>query len=309
MKNRKLIGNIMLILAALIWGVAFVSQRAGMELIEPLTFNATRLMLAAVAVGAVALISRAKNRRLLLSLSPAERKTRRLHTLLGGVLCGVFLTGATTLQQMGLVYTSAGKAGFITALYMLLVPIAGFLLFKKKNSPVVWGAVLIGLVGMYLLCVNEGFSLSYGDFLVLLCAFMFCGHILCCDYFVRQGDPIGMSAIQFVTAALITSVIALIAETPSWEKIVSAAVPILYCGLLSGGVGYTLQIVAQKMTDPTIASLIMSLESVFAVLAGALILQERMSTRELIGCVVLFIAIVLVQIPLPLDKKRRGEHS
>ncbi len=309
MKNKKLIGNIMLILAALIWGVAFVSQRAGMELIEPLTFNATRLILAAVAVGAVALISRAKNRRHPLPVSPEERRISRLHTLLGGVSCGVFLTGATTLQQMGLVYTTAGKAGFITALYMLLVPIVGFLLFKKKSSPLVWLAVLIGLGGMYLLCVNDGFSLAYGDLLVLLCAFMFCGHILCCDHFVKRGDPIGISAIQFATAALITSIIALIAETPSPEKIVSAAIPILYCGLLSGGVGYTLQIVAQKMTDPTIASLIMSLESVFAVLAGALLLHERMSVRELIGCMIMFAAIVLVQIPIPQRKKQREDRS
>lgn len=304
MKNKKLLGNMMLILAALIWGMGFVSQRSGTELIEPLTFNASRLILAAVAIGTVALIFWGRNRHHAPSNSPEERKTKWLHTLLGGVFCGAFLAGATTLQQMGLVYTTAGKAGFITALYMLLVPIVNFLLFKKKNSLLVWGAVLIGLAGMYLLCINEGFSLAYGDLLVLLCSFMFCGHILCCDHFVRQGDPLGMSAIQFATAAAITSVIALIAETPSWEKIVSAAIPILYCGLLSGGVAYTLQVVAQKMTDPTIASLLMSLESVFAVLGGALLLNEHMSTRELLGCIVLFVAIVLVQIPIPHHRKK-----
>ncbi len=226
-----------------------------------------------------------------------ETKEEDRNTVLGGVLCGLFLSVASIFQQMGLVYTTAGKAGFITAMYMLLVPILGFLLFKKKNTWLVWLAVLLGIAGMYLLCVTGEFTLAHGDALVLVCAVMFSGHILSCDRFVRLGRPLEIAAIQFVTAAVVSWVAAFIAEEPTLGKLASAAVPILYCGVMSGAIGYTLQIVAQKYTDPTIASLLMSMESVFAVLAGAVLLNERMTAREIVGCVVMFVAIVLVQIP------------
>jgi len=204
---------------------------------------------------------------------------------------------------MGVVYTTAGKAGFITAMYMLLVPILNYLLFKKKNSWLVWLAVFIGVGGMYLLCVKEDFSLTRGDILVCICALMFSGHILCCDRFVKMADPIELAAVQFATASVISAAVAFLIETPSRAGIVAAAIPILYCGVVSGGIGYTLQIVAQKFTDPTVASLLMSLESVFAVIAGALLLGEQMSSRELLGCAVLFTAIILVQVPLPGEGK------
>jgi len=190
-------------------------------------------------------------------------------------------------------------------MYMLLVPILNFVVFRKKNNPLVWLAVLVGVAGMYLLCVTERFSLTRGDTLICVCALLFSGHILCCDHFAPLGDPIQISAIQFVTASAILAVAAFVLETPTWPKLASAAIPILYCGIMSGGVGYTLQIVAQRYTDPTIASLLMSLESVFAALAGALILGERMSGRELAGCMVMFLAIVLVQLPLPVRKGER----
>ena len=243
MNDKKMLGNLLLLLTAMIWGTAFVFQRVGMDSIEPITFNAARMA------------------------------------------------------------TTAGKAGFITAMYMLLVPILNFLLFKKKNSWLVWLAVFVGVGGMYLLCVKEDFSLTLGDMLVCICALMFSGHILCCDYFVKRVKPIELAAIQFTTAAVVSAGIAFCIETPHWAGILSAAIPILYCGVVSGGIGYTLQIVAQKFTDPTIASLLMSLESVFAVIAGALLLGEQMSSRELLGCVVMFMATILVQIPLP----ERGE--
>ena len=305
MKNKNLLGNLLLILTAIIWGTAFVSQRVGMESIEPMTFNAARYGLGTVAVSLVALISSAKKRSLPDPRTPDERKKVQRCTLFGGLGCGFFLAVGGFFQQAGLVYSTAGKAGFITAQYMLLVPIANFLLFKKKNTLQVWLAVLIGVVGMYLLCVTEDFGLAYSDLLLLMCAFMFCGHIICCDHFVEHADPVWMSAIQFAVATAMSTVAAFIAEDPSWDKLLSAAIPILYCGLISGGIGYTLQIVAQKMTDPAIASLLMSLESVFAVIAGALFLQERMSARELAGCAVMFAAIVLVQIPMPARKKQR----
>lgn len=302
--NRRMLGNALLILTAMIWGTAFVAQRAGMDYIEPITFCAARMVPAALAVGLVALLTQRRS-----GPANAQARAKALRSdIAGGIGCGAFLSAATVAQQMGLVTTTAGKAGFITAMYMLLVPIIGFVLFKKKNSWLVWLAVLVGVAGMYLLCVNEDFSLTRGDALVCLCALLFSGHILCCDHFAGSGNPVRMSAIQFATASVLCGVAAFALETPTWAKVASAAVPILYCGIMSGGVGYTLQIVAQRYTDPTIASLLMSLESVFAAIAGALILGERMSGRELAGCVVMFAAIILVQLPLP-ERRRGGDAA
>ncbi len=294
-KRGRLLGNLLLTLTALIWGTAFVAQRMGMDSIEPLTFCGARMWMSAIAVGAVALLTGRRAD----PAGTAERAETHRNTLLGGLGCGFFLASATIFQQMGLVTTTAGKAGFITAMYMLLVPIFGFVMFRKKNTWLVWLAVLIGVAGMYLLCVTEGFQLTRGDAMVIACAVLFSGHILCCDHFAPKANPIRMSSLQFLVAAVLATAAAFIAEKPTWEKIASAAVPILYCGLISGGVGYTLQIVAQRWTDPTVASLLMSLEAVFAALTGALLLGERMSARELIGCAVMFVAIILVQIPLP----------
>ena len=319
MNNKKMLGNLLLLLTAMIWGTAFVAQRVGMDSIEPITFNASRMALAAVMVGALAYVLRQKQKiealRLALSkqtLPAGEEHIARnaedstapwKNTLTGGICCGLFLTAGSVFQQMGVVYTSAGKAGFITAMYMLFVPIINYILFKKKNSWLVWLAVFIGVGGMYLLCVKEDFTLTRGDMLVCICALMFSGHILCCDYFVKLANPIELAAIQFATASVVSAVIAFLTETPVWAGIVSAAVPIIYCGVVSGGIGYTLQIVAQKYTDPTVASLLMSLESVFAVIAGAVLLGEQMSSRELLGCVIMFAAIILVQVPLPGGRK------
>lgn len=308
-KNRKMLGNLLLLLTAMIWGTAFVGQRVGMDSIEPVTFNAARMWLAAAAIGLVAVLtgkkSDSQDKKPVSGLTDTRDKAqeRRKNTIIGGICCGSFLTAASLFQQMGVVYTTAGKAGFITAMYMLLVPIINFVFFKKKNTWLVWTGVLVGVFGMYLLCITDGFSLTYGDTLVCICALLFSGHILCCDHFVQLGNPIRISAIQFATAAVISTIAAFVAEEPSWQKIASAAVPILYCGIVSGGIGYTLQMVAQRYTDPTIASLLMSLESVFAVIAGALLLGERMTARELAGCVIMFAAIVLVQIPLPERRK------
>ena len=299
-----MLGNLLLTLTALIWGTAFVAQRVGMEHIEPLTFTASRMVLAAVAVGLVSLLTAKRSGAP--ARSPGAAAKARRQTLLGGVCCGAFLAVASIFQQMGVVYTTAGKAGFITAMYMLLVPVINFLLFKKRNTWLVWLAVLVGVAGMYLLCVTGDFRLERGDMLVCVCAVLFSGHILCCDHFAPLGDPVRLSAIQFAAAAVISGAAAFLLETPTWAKVASAAVPILYCGIMSGGVGYTLQIIAQRYTDPTVASLLMSLESVFAAIAGALLLGERMSPRELAGCAVMFAAIVLVQLPLPVRKGDRA---
>ena len=319
MNDKKMLGNLLLLLTAMIWGTAFVFQRVGMDSIEPITFNAARMALAAVMVGALAFGLRqgrskgvprqadagaaVPGTKVNVTRQTEESNLLWSHTWKGGICCGLFLTAGSVFQQMGVVYTTAGKAGFITTMYMLLVPILNFLLFKKKNSWLVWLAVFLGVGGMYLLCVKEDFSLTRGDILVCICALMFSGHILCCDYFVKLASAVELAAIQFATAAVVSAVIASFTESPDWAGIVAAAVPILYCGVVSGGIGYTLQIVAQKFTNPTIASLLMSLESVFAVIAGALLLGEQMSSRELLGCVVMFAATILVQIPLPGDNR------
>ena len=319
MNDKKMLGNLLLLLTAMIWGTAFVFQRVGMDSIEPVTFNAARMALAAVMVGALAFGLRQRRSKGVPRQSDAgvavpgtagnvirqagESNLLWSHTWKGGICCGLFLTAGSVFQQMGVVYTTAGKAGFITAMYMLLVPILNFLLFKKKNSWLVWLAVFLGVTGMYLLCVKEDFTLTRGDILVCICALMFSGHILCCDYFVKLASAVELAAIQFATAAVVSAVIAAVTENPTRAGIMAAAVPILYCGVVSGGIGYTLQIVAQKFTDPTIASLLMSLESVFAVIAGAVLLGEQMSSRELLGCAAMFAATVLVQIPLPGERK------
>ncbi len=297
MKNKQLLGSLLLVVTAMIWGTAFVFQRVGMEHIEPVTFTAVRMAVAGVFIG---LFSKAADLR-----KRKEEKNdvkNKKDTLLGGILCGIFLSLASIAQQMGIVYTSAGKAGFITSLYILLVPVINLLIFRQKSSLRIWCGVILGIVGMYLLCVKEDFSVTYGDILIAVCALLFSGHILCCDRFSKRAEPLKLSFVQFVTTAVISAAAAFIVETPTWEKVFSAVIPILYCGVVSGGIGYTLQMVAQKYTKPTAASLLMSLESVFAVLAGTLLLGERMSVQELFGCIIMFAAIVWVQIPLPKKK-------
>ena len=294
MRHRQLLGSLILLIVAVIWGTAFAFQRMGTGVIGPMTFTASRMTLSAVAVGFVSFLIKDPE-----MADAAGSSARRRDTLTGGVLCGLFLVSATLFQQIGIAYTTAGKAGFITALYILLVPIISTVFLRKPSSWIVWIAVLLGLAGMYLLCMTEGFSLARGDALVCVCAMLFTGHILCCDRFAGRGNPVRISAIQFVTASVVSWTLAFIFETPSVEAIRSALVPILYCGLASGGIGYTLQIVAQRFTNPTVASLLMSFESVFAVLGGAVLLHESMSTRELLGCMVMFIAIIVVQVPVP----------
>ena len=299
MKNRKLLGNAILMFTAAIWGMGFAWQRLGMEDIGPVTFTASREIISAVFIGIAAIIVNIiGNRKERIRSGPfySDRKERRINTVKGGLCCGVFLVSATLFQQIGIVYTSAGKAGFITAMYMLFVPIVGFVLFKMRHSWTVWLAVALGVVGMYLLCMNEALYLTKGDALMLVCALLYSGHILCCDHFVQKAEPISMSAIQFITASVISLILAFIFEEPSVSQIMTAILPILYCGFVSGGMGYTLQIVGQKFADPAPASLIMSLEAVFAVLGGVLMLGERMSVREGAGCMIMFVAIILVQI-------------
>ena len=244
MKNKRMLGNLLLLFTAMIWGMAFAFQRSGMENIEPATFNAVRMSLAAAAVGAFALFRRGAHRRQQGEEKTPDRASDRV-TLLGGVCCGAFLASASIFQQLGLVWTTAGKAGFLTALYMLLVPVIETLLFRRRHGARIWLAVALGVAGLYLLCIREGFSLVRGDALELVCALLFAGHILCCAHFAPRGDGVAIAAIQFAVASLFSAVMATLTEAPSLAGIAAAAVPILYCGLVSGGVGYTLQIVCR----------------------------------------------------------------
>ena len=212
------------------------------------------------------------------------------------ICCGAALFAGSSLQQIGIAQTTVGKAGFITALYMVLVPLLE-MLFGKKPGRVVWISVAAATLGMYLLCVTEGFSIGTGDLYVLGCAVCFAVHILVIDHFSPKADGVFLSCVQFFTAGVLASACALALETPRLSQLTAAWAPVLYAGVLSCGVAYTLQIVGQKTVDPSIAALIMSLESCFAVLAGWLLLGDRLDGREFLGCVLMFGAIILTQLP------------
>lgn len=300
MTNRfKQWGSVLLLLiTAIIWGVAFVAQSVGGDSVGPFTFLASRSFLAGVAL--LPLVAWRRRRAAAAEKSPASSRA----LWLGGILCGTALMIASAFQQIGIgdPNTTVGKAGFITALYIVIVPLAG--LFMKKKVPLtVWIGVALATFGMYLLCIKEGFTISYGDVMVLICAVCFSGYILIVDYFSPRTDGVTMSCIQFFTCGILSAILMFLVETPTWDAIMEAWLPILYAGLFSSAIGYTLQIIAQKNMPPTLASLLMSLESVFSVLAGWVILGQAMSGRELIGCVLVFGAVVLAQIPLSAFRK------
>lgn len=305
--NRNLKYNFLLMLAALIWGSAFVAQSVGMDYLGPFTFNCVRSFMGSLVLLPVIWFMDRQRKENTERAETAEtgtksveqestKKQQRKVLLTGGLCCGVILTVSTSLQQIGLQYTSAGKAGFITALYILIVPLLGLLLGKKVGIKT-WIGVGFAVIGMYLLCIKEGFSISYGDFMVLLCAFVFSLHILAVDYFSPKVDGIRLSCIQFFVCGCISAFPMLLSERPEPAQIFQAWLPLAYAGILSSGVAYTLQIVTQKHLNPTVASLLMSLESVFAVLTGWLVLKERLSAKELLGCILVFAAIILAQLP------------
>lgn len=326
-KKKRMISNFLLLLTACIWGVAFVAQSVGMDYIGPCTFAFSRFLIGGVVLIPVILVmdkSRKKQvEKHYEDMTPTERKyadilktegnttekiiiekakkEQRIVTLAAGICCGTALATASMAQQYGIQYTSVGKAGFITTLYIIIVPFLG--LFVKKKVPLkVWISALIAMFGLYMICMTESLQLSRGDAFVLLCAFLFSIQILLVDYFSPKADPVKISCVQFFTCAVICGVCAVIFETPSWGGIVAAGIPILYAGVMSSGVAYTLQVVAQRNTDPTVASLIMSLESVIATLAGWVLLNQHLSAIELGGCALVFTAIVLTQLP---DRKKK----
>ncbi|SHJ68626.1 DMT family transporter [Hespellia stercorisuis] len=288
----KLKTNLLLLLTAFIWGMAFVAQKVGMDYVGPFTFNALRSLIGVVALlPVVAFLDR---QRAHMHMPAATWKSKELW--IGGLLCGIFLCLGSTLQQFALMHSSVGKVGFITTIYILFVPILGLFL-KKRVSLNIWIGVLIALAGMYLLCITENFSIAPGDLLALICALAFAFQILIVDHFSPRVDGVRLSCIQFLVCSIICSVGMFAVEAPKLTNVLNAWMPLLYAGVLSCGVAYTLQIVAQKHAEPTIASLIMSLESVFSVIGGWLLLGQVLSVKESFGCVLVFAAVVLAQMP------------
>lgn len=304
MKSKKIRNSFLLVITALIWGIAFVAQSEGGNTVGPYTFNCLRSIIGGFILIPVIFIL---DKMGMTSRKPTTPKDKRT-LLIGGITCGVALCLASNVQQLGLYYgTSAGKAGFLTACYILLVPILGLFLHKKCGLNI-WFGVAITLVGLYLLCMNGSMSLRFSDILLMICALIFAFHILIIDHFSPLVDGVRMSCIQFFVCGILTAIPMFlcdmqhsIAGINAWFPSLAsfdAWITILYAGVLSCGVGYTLQIVGQEGLNPTVASLIMSLESVFSVIAGWLILGETMGSRELTGCAMIFIAIILAQISI-----------
>lgn len=292
-KKTSVGSSLMLFLAAVIWGVAFVAQRVGMDYMGPLTFNGARFLIGG-AVLCPLICYRDKRS------ADNGKGAGRKELFTGGICCGLALCAASLLQQYGIMYTTVGKAGFITALYIILVPVCGIFLHRKIGARV-WAGAVIAVVGMYLLCISGGFYLNRGDALVLMCAAVFSVHILAVDYFSPKTDSVKLSCIQFLTSGVLCTVGALFVEQPDPSGLAAGWMPVLYAGVLSCGVAYTLQVAGQKKVEPTVASLILSMESVVSVLAGWLLLNQRLSRRELAGCALVFAAVILVQLP---DKRR-----
>lgn len=298
MKNQKLKGNMLLLLTALVWGVSFISQSVGVELISAVAFNGIRSTLGGlVLIPVILFLDHSKKQKGL----PVGKIDKTL--IFAGISCGTLLCVASTLQTQGMVYTSPGKSGFITALYMVIIPIIS-LFMGKKLRPVILISVLIAVSGLYLMCIENDFSINKGDVLTFICSFVFAAHILTIDYFSPKVDGVKLACLQFFVCGAINLILMCFTDIPSLSLVWDCKGAIAYSGIMSCGVAYTLQIVAQKYTDPTSASILMSLESVFATLATVILVAfgweltgGQLDLREICGCVLMFIAIILVQLP------------
>lgn len=305
-------------LTSFIWGSAFVAQSSGMDYVGPYTYNMARNVLAFLfLIPVIYVIGKKKgvtdnagSGTGIDDVASGEANWKSIllpdrTTLVGGIYCGLVMAVASSLQQIGITMTTAGKAGFITALYIILVPLMGVFI-GKKIPRIIWFCVVLAMAGFYLLCVKEGFSISKGDILVLFCSVGFSVHIMTIDHFTSKGvDGVKMACIQFAVAAIVMTPVMFLLENPSVSGLLSAWMTIAYAGILSSGVGFTFQIVAQKDTDPTTATLIMSLESVFAAVSGCLFLNEVLLPKEILGCILVFVAVILAQVPLPVKSKEK----
>ena len=310
-KTHKLRNTFFLFLTAMIWGAAFVAQSVSMDYIGPFTFICLRSVIGGLFLIPVIIVldgirkksqnesADVVNSENILRIETEEKQRlswKNKQLIEGGIVCGIFLFFANCFQQTGIQYTTVGKAGFITTFYIIIVPLIG-LFFKKYCGILTWIGVVIALTGLYFLCITQKLTIQRGDALILCCSVLYAGQILAIDHYNPFVDGVKMSCIQFLTGGVLGAVFMLLFENPSIAMILSAAGPILYTGIMSTGVGYTLQIVGQKGLNPTVAALILSLESVFSALSGYVFLHQVLTTRELIGCALMFIAIVLAQLP------------
>lgn len=323
--HSRIKGNLILLLVAFIWGTAFVAQSAGAEYVGAFTYNMTRNYLAfAFLIPVIGVLGRRQNSPAGwndsapnggspgkfpedASASSGSRPAHSFHTYLkpdpvtlcGGISCGIALAVASTFQQIGIGMTTAGKAGFITSLYMIIVPILSIFLGRRIRA-MTWICAAMAIFGLYLLCAVDSTSINRGDVLILICSLCFAVQMLLVDHFLGRGaDGVKMAWIQYLAAALFSTPFAFLLEDVSAAELWDARISILYAGIFSSGIAYTLQIVGQKYTEPATATLILSLESVFAALSGWLLLHEVLSPREVLGCAIMFIAVVLAQVPLP----------
>lgn len=300
MQTKTLKSDSLLLVAAFFWGTTFVAQRMGMTHIGPMTYNALRFALGAATLAPVIVIWRGSAG----GANPRDRNGRFL--LFGGVLAGLALFGGASMQQIGLVYTTAGKASFITSLYVVLVPIAGLFL-GHRCRPAVWVGAGLAVAGLYLLSVSGSFIIGRGDLFVIAGAFFWTVHVHLIGHLARRANPLHLACIQFLACAALSLLAAVLFERTSLPAIRSAAIPILYGGILSAGVAFTLQVICQRTSPPAHAAIVMSLETVFAALAGWLILHERLSPRDLAGCALMFAALMVVQLPLLLGSPAAGQ--
>ena len=289
MKSQAIRADLLMLLAAAIWGFAFVAQREGMETMGPFLFNTARFFIGAVFLFPIVWYLSKKNK------APTGKETSTKKLIIAGTVAGLFLFTASSFQQVGIQYTTAGKAGFITGLYIFFVPLIGIFLGQKTGSGT-WLGAFIAVIGLYLLSVNEDFSIARGDLLQLICAVFFAAHVLVIGYVAKRMDPLKLSLIQYLVSGVLSFFIAIAIEVITWQMIVDTAIPLLYAGIMSIGVGYTLQVVAQQHAKSSHAAIILGLEGAFAVLGGWLILDENLSTRGLIGCGLMLSGMFLSQL-------------
>lgn len=297
-------GMLMLGTCALIWGTAFIAQSIGGEYAEPFTFNFARSALAMFFL-LICCIVFDKLAGKKFTFWGTKNPIRRERLLKGGILCGLALGIGIFLQQLGIMYTTVGKSGFITALYIVLVPLLSFLFLKRHINYLQWFSVAVASIGMYFICINESFTINKGDLYTLIAAFCFAGQIVCVDKIITNLDGVRLSLIQFITCTIFNGIFMLFFEEPSITNLMLGWLPIAYAGIMSSGVAFTLQIVGQKDCNPVIACMILSLESVFALLSGWIILGQVMTSREIFGCILVFAAILLVQIPQDVLKRKK----
>lgn len=287
MKN-KILNPLLLFFTAVIWGSGFIAQSVGMDFVEPYTFNCVRSILGGMFLICYIIITNKKKTR---------TKKSNDSLFIGGLCCGLCLFGGMTFQQIGIQYTEVGKAGFLTAMYIVIVPVLSVLFLRKRTGINVWLGVILAVAGIYLLSISDKLIIGKGDIYEILCALMFSLHILVIDYFNTKADPVKISCVQFFVCGILSGVFMFVMEEPQIELLIKAWQPIVYAGIVSTGIGYTLQVVGQRNVKPTVASLILSLESVVSVVLGFLVLNQHLTQREIYGCVCMFAAIILAQLP------------